>query len=511
MNGSNPGGGKCPYGHGDTPLAATPLTTQFGAPVVDASNSMTAGPRGPLLMQDVWLLEKLANLNREVIPERRMHAKGSGAFGTFTVTGDVSKYTRAKFLGEAGKQTELFARFTTVAGERGAADAERDIRGFAVKFYTEEGNWDMVGNNTPVFFVRDPRQFADLNKAVKRDPRTNLRSATNNWDFWTLLPEALHQVTYVMGDRGIPKSYRHMDGFSSHTYSFYNEAGERFWVKFHFKTQQGHAHLTDAEAAEVVAGDRESNQRDLYDAIERGDFPKWKVMVQIMAEEEAATCGFHPFDLTKVWSQKLYPLIEVGMMELNRNPENFFADVEQSAFSPSNLVPGIGVSPDKMLQARLFAYSDAQRYRLGVNHHQIPVNAARCPVFNNHRDGQGRVDGNYGGLPHYHPNSFSQWQGQPEFREPPMKVDGNGDFWNFREDDDDYYSQPRALFHLMDDAQKQRLFENTARAMGDALDFIKQRHIDNCTRCDPAYGAGVAAALGMSVNPALSPQPELAD
>lgn len=510
MNGSNPSDGKCPFGHGAI-SGATPLTTAFGAPVVDNSNSMTAGPRGPLLMQDVWLLEKLANLNREVIPERRMHAKGSGAFGTFTVTGDVSKYTRANFLGEVGRQTELFARFTTVAGERGAADAERDIRGFAVKFYTEEGNWDMVGNNTPVFFVRDPRKFPDLNKAVKRDPRTNMRSATNNWDFWTLLPEAFHQITYVMGDRGIPKSYRHMNGYSSHTYSFWNEEGERFWVKFHFKTQQGVEFLTDAEAAEVVAKDRESNQRDLYDAIERGEFPKWTVQVQIMPEVEAAICGFHPFDLTKVWPHADYPLIEVGVMELNRNPENFFADVEQSAFAPSNLVPGIGVSPDKMLQARLFAYSDAQRYRLGVNHHQIPVNAARCPVFTNHRDGQGRVDGNYGGLPHYHPNSFGQWQGQPEYREPPMKIDGNADFWDFREDDHDYYSQPRALFELYSVDEKERLFANTARAMGDAPDFIKQRHIDNCTRCHPAYGQGVAKALEMNVNPALSPVPDTAD
>ncbi|MFC0204557.1 catalase [Novosphingobium soli] len=511
MHGSNPPGGSCPYGHGGAALAPTTLTTAFGAPVPDNMNSLTAGPRGPLLMQDVWLLEKLANLNREVIPERRMHAKGSGAFGTFTVTGDVSKYTRAKFLSQVGKQTELFARFTTVAGERGAADAERDIRGFAVKFYTEEGNWDMVGNNTPVFFLRDPRKFPDLNKAVKRDPRTNLRSATNNWDFWTLLPESFHQVTYVMGDRGIPRSYRHMNGYSSHTYSFWNDAGERYWVQWHFKTEQGHAFLTDAEAAALVGSDRESHQRDLLDAIDRGEFPRWKVMVQIMPEAEAETCGFHPFDLTKVWPHAQYPLIEVGVMELNRNPENFFADVEQSAFAPSNLVPGIGVSPDKMLQARLFAYSDAQRYRLGVNHHQIPVNAPRCPVFTNHRDGQGRVDGNYGGLPHYHPNSFGQWQDQPEYTEPPLRLSGDADFWNFREDDDDYFSQARALFHLYDAGQKQRLFENTARAMCDAPAFIKQRHIDNCTRCDPAYGAGVAAALGMSVNPALSPEPELAE
>ncbi len=496
--------GKCPVSH---------LTTAFGAPVVDNQNSLTAGPRGPLLMQDVWLIEKLANLNREVIPERRMHAKGSGAFGTFTVTGDVSRYTSAAFLSTIGKQTEMFARFTTVAGERGAADAERDIRGFALKFYTEQGNWDMVGNNTPVFFLRDPRKFADLNKAVKRDPRTNMRSATNNWDFWTLLPEALHQVTIVMSDRGIPTSYRHMHGFGSHTYSFYNDAGERFWVKFHFTSMQGIENLSDAEAADVVGKDRESHQKDLYDAIEAGNFPKWKMFIQVMPEAEAETYRFHPFDLTKVWYKADYPLIEVGEFELNRNPANFFQDVEQAAFAPNNLVPGISVSPDKMLQARLFAYSDAQRYRLGVNHHQIPVNAPRCPVMSNHRDGAGRMDGNYGGLPHYQPNSFGQWIDQPEFREPPLKLTGAADFWNFREDDDDYFTQPRALFHLMDAAKQKLLFENTARAMGDAPAFIKQRHIDNCTRCDPAYGAGVAAALGMQVTPAasLAPEPELAD
>ncbi len=474
----------------------TRLTTAFGAPVVDNQNSMTAGPRGPVLMQDVWLIEKLANLNREIIPERRMHAKGSGAFGTFTVTRDITRYTRAAIFGAVGKKTEMFARFTTVAGERGAADAERDIRGFALKFYTEEGNWDLVGNNTPVFFLRDPRKFPDLNKAVKRDPRTNMRSATNNWDFWTLLPEALHQVTIVMSDRGIPKSYRHMHGFGSHTYSMVNAAGERFWVKFHFITQQGIRNLTDAEAAELVGRDRESHQRDLFEAIERGDYPKWTMAIQVMPEAEAETYRIHPFDLTKVWPHGDYPLIELGEFELNRNPENFFRDVEQSAFAPNNLVPGISVSPDKMLQARLFAYSDAQRYRLGVNHHQIPVNAPRCPVHSNHRDGMGRVDANYGGLPHYEPNSFGQWQEQPEYREPPLKIRGDADFWNFREDDDDYYSQPRALFRLMTPAQQQALFGNTARAMGDAPDFIKRRHVENCTRCDPDYGAGVAKALG---------------
>ena len=480
---------KCPVTH---------LTTDFGAPVPDNQNSLTAGPRGPLLAQDVWLNEKLANFVREVIPERRMHAKGSGAFGTFTVTHDISQYTRAKFLSQIGKKTEMFARFTTVAGERGAADAERDIRGFALKFYTEEGNWDMVGNNTPVFFLRDPRKFPDLNKAVKRDPRTNLRSATYNWDFWTLLPEALHQVTIVMSDRGIPKSYRHMHGFGSHTYSLINAANERFWVKFHFITQQGIENLTDAEAGELVGKDRESHQRDLYDAIESGNFPKWKMAVQIMPEAEAEKVPYHPFDLTKIWPKGDYPLIEVGEFELNRNPENFFLDVEQSAFAPSNLVPGISVSPDKMLQARLSNYADAQRYRLGVNYQQIPVNAARCPVFSNHRDGQGRVDANYGGTLHYEPNSFVQWQEQPQYREPALKITGDADFWNYREDDDDYFSQPRALFQLMTPAQRQVLFDNTARAMGDAPGFIKQRHIDNCTRCDPAYGAGVAKALGLA-------------
>ena len=471
------------------------LTTDFGAPVPDNQNSLTAGPRGPLLAQDVWLNEKLANFVREVIPERRMHAKGSGAFGTFTVTHDITRYTRAALFSKVGKQTEMFARFTTVAGERGAADAERDIRGFALKFYTEEGNWDMVGNNTPVFFIRDPLKFPDLNKAVKRCPHTNLRSATYNWDYWTLLPEALHQVTIVMSDRGIPASYRHMHGFGSHTYSFWNAAGERYWVKFHFRTRQGIKNLSDAEAEALVGKDRESHQRDLFDAIARGDFPKWTLYVQVMPEADAEKVPYHPFDLTKVWPHKDYPLIEVGVFELNRNAENFFADVEQSAFAPSNLVPGIGVSPDRMLQARLTNYADAQRYRLGTNYQQIPVNAARCPVHSNHRDGIGRVDGNYGRLPHYEPNSFHQWQEQQQYREPPLKISGNADHWDFRKDDADYYKQPGDLFRLMTPAQQQALFDNTARAMGDAPDFIKQRHIDNCSKADPAYGAGVAAAL----------------
>lgn len=476
------------------------LTTRNGAPVVDNQNTMTAGPRGPVLLQDVWYLEKLAHFDREVIPERRMHAKGSGAYGTFTVTHDITRYTRAKVFSEVGKKTDLFVRFSTVAGERGAADAERDIRGFAVKFYTEEGNWDLVGNNTPVFFLRDPLKFPDLNHAVKRDPRTNLRSALNNWDFWSSLPEALHQVTVVMSDRGIPASYRHMHGFGSHTFSLISAKRERYWVKFHFRTQQGIKNLTDEEAAVVVGKCRESHQRDLYESIEKGDFPRWTLFIQVMPEKDAANYRFHPFDLTKVWLKKDYPLIEVGVMELNRNPENYFAEVEQSAFNPANVVPGIGFSPDKMLQGRLFSYGDAQRYRLGVNHHQIPVNAPRCPYHSYHRDGSMRVDGNYGSTLGYEPNSFGEWQEQPEFAEPPLELQGAADHWNFREDDADYYTQPGLLFRLMTPAQQALLFGNTARAMEGVPRAIQIRHLGNCMKADPAYGKGVAEALGIPLS-----------
>ncbi len=473
------------------------LTTSAGAPVADNQNSMTAGKRGPVLLQDVWLIEKLAQFHREVIPERRMHAKGSGAFGKFTVTNDITPFCKAKLFSEVGKETEVFMRFSTVAGERGAADAERDIRGFAVKFYTEEGNWDMVGNNTPVFFFRDPLKFADLNHAVKRDPKTNMRSALNNWDFWTNLPEALHQVTIVMSDRGIPKSYRHMHGFGSHTYSMINAENKRTWIKFHFVCQQGIENLSDAEAAEIIGQDRESHQNDLFMSIEKGEFPQWKLCIQVMSEEQANNCPFNPFDLTKVWSKKDYPLIEVGVLELNRNPENYFADVEQSAFAPSSVVPGIGFSPDRMLQARLFAYPDAHRYRLGVNHHQIPVNRPRCPMHAFHRDGAMRVDGNYGASTSYEPNSFGEWQEQPEHKEPPLPLHGDADHYDFREDDDQYYFQVTALFNLMSPEQQQVLFDNTARAMGDIPKFIKLRHINNCYKASPDYGLGVAKALGI--------------
>jgi len=476
------------------------LTNNVGAPVADNQNVMTAGKRGPMLLQDVWFLEKLAHFDREVIPERRMHAKGSGAFGTFTVTHDVARYTKAKIFSEVGKKTDLFVRFSTVAGERGAADAERDIRGFAIKFYTEEGNWDLVGNNTPVFFLKDPLKFPDLNHAVKRDPRTNVRSAKNNWDFWTSLPEALHQITITMSDRGVPYSYRHMNGYGSHTFSLINDKNERVWVKFHLKTQQGIKCLTDQEAEAIIAKDRESHQRDLLESIDNGDFPKWNMKIQVMSEEESKKCNFNPFDLTKVWPHKDYPMIDVGVLELNKNPENYFADVEQSAFNPANVIPGIGFSPDKMLQGRLFAYGDAQRYRLGVNHHLIPVNKSRCPFLNMfHRDGQMRVDGNYGSTLGYEPNSSGEWQEQHEHKEPPLELDGAADHWDHREDDD-YYSQAGDLFRLMSKEQQQNLFENTARAMGDAPKEIKIRHIGNCLKAGEAYGKGVAQALGISIN-----------
>ncbi|HEF8773259.1 catalase [Providencia manganoxydans] len=470
------------------------LTTASGAPVVDNNNVMTAGPRGPMLLQDVWFLEKLAHFDREVIPERRMHAKGSGAFGTFTVTHDITRYTRAKIFASVGKKTDMFARFSTVAGERGAADAERDIRGFALKFYTEEGNWDLVGNNTPVFYLRDPLKFPDLNHVVKRCPYSNMRSMAYKWDFFSHLPESLHQLTIDVSDRGLPRSYRNMHGFGSHTYSFINNDNERFWVKFHFRCQQGIANLMDEEAEAIIGKDRESSQRDLFDAINKGDYPRWNLQIQIMPEKEASTVPYNPFDLTKVWPHKDYPLIDVGYFELNRNPANYFSDVEQAAFSPANIVPGIGFSPDKMLQGRLFSYGDAHRYRLGVNHHQIPVNTPRCPFHNYHRDGAMRVDGNSGNGVTYEPNSAGLFQEQPNFSEPPLTIEGAADHWNHREDED-YFSQPRALYELLDDAEHQRMFKRLAGELIEASEETQKRQIDLFKKVHPEYGAGVEKAL----------------
>ncbi|MCL2151226.1 MAG: catalase, partial [Coriobacteriia bacterium] len=415
------------------------------------------------------------------------------------VTHDITRYTKAALFSKVGKETETFVRFSTVAGERGAADAERDIRGFAIKFYTEEGNWDLVGNNTPVFFIRDPIHFPDLNHAVKRDPQTNMRSAQNNWDFWTMLPEALHQITIVMSDRGIPDGYRHMHGFGSHTFSLVNEADERVWVKFHLRTQQGIANLSNAEAEAIVAKDRESSQRDLFEAIGRGDFPRWTLYIQVMTEEQAKNHKDNPFDITKVWSKKQYPLIEVGVLELNRNPENYFADVEQAAFNPANIVPGIGLSPDKLLQGRLFSYGDAQRYRLGVNHASIPVNASKAPVHAYHRDGQMRVDGNYGATKGYHPNSFGEWEAQAEFAEPPLALEGTVDHHDAYLDDDCFY-QPGDLWRLLEEDKRDILISNTAADIATVSDNIKYRHAAHCYLADVEYGTRIAEALGLDLD-----------
>ncbi|MDB4793555.1 catalase [Methylacidiphilales bacterium] len=473
---------------------STNLTTTGGNPIADNQNSLSAGPRGPLLLQDYQLLEKLAHQNRERIPERTVHAKGSGAFGAFTVTHDITKYTKAAIFSKIGKKTDALLRFSTVAGERGAADAERDVRGFALKFYTEEGNWDLVGNNTPVFFVRDPLKFPDFIHTQKRHPKTNLRSPTAMWDFWSLSPESLHQVTILMSDRGLPKSYRHVNGYGSHTYSLLNSANERFWVKFHFKTRQGIQTMTNREAEALVAKDRESSQRDLFEAIEAGDFPKWDVKIQVMPEEEAEHYQVNPFDITKVWPHKDYPLIDVGVLELNRNPENYFAEIEQSAFSPSNIVPGISFSPDKMLQARIFSYADAHRYRVGTWYEKLPVNAPKSAVATYHLDGPMRFDQPPSSDAYYEPNSFNGPKQNPVLAEPPLRISGDANRYNHRDGNDDY-TQPGNLFRLMTTSQKQQLFQNIAEAMHGVPKNIVERQLGHFAKADPAYAEGVRQAL----------------
>ncbi|MBU0960593.1 MAG: catalase [Proteobacteria bacterium] len=477
-------------------MSSKTMTTTGGNPIADNQNSLTAGARGPVLMQDYQLLEKLAHQNRERVPERVVHAKGSGAHGTLRITHDLRKYTKAKLFSEVGKETPVFLRFSTVAGERGAADAERDVRGFALKFYTEQGNFDLVGNNTPVFFIRDPLKFPDFIHTQKRHPKSNLRSNTAMWDFWSLSPESLHQVTTLFSDRGLPKSFRHINGYGSHTYSFINDAGERFWVKFHFKTQQGIKCLTNSEGEAIIAKDRESNQRDLFESIERGDFPKWTVQVQIMPEMEAENYHLNPFDLTKVWPHKDYPCMDVGVLELNRNPENYFAEVEQASFSPSNIVPGISWSPDKMLQARIFSYADAHRYRVGTHYEMLPINKPLAPVNTYHMDGSMRLDAPGGPDAYYEPNSFNGPAQDESFREPPLKISGDADRYNHREGNDDY-TQPGNLFRLMSGDQKNQLFNNLAAAMEGVPVDIVQRQLGHFHKADPAYAAGVAAALGV--------------
>jgi catalase len=474
------------------------LTTTAGNPIANNQKSLTAGIRGPVLMQDYQLIEKLANQNRERIPERVVHAKGWGAFGTFTVTHDITRYTRAKIFSEIGKKTRMLARFSVVAGESGASDLDRDVRGFALKFYTEEGNWDMVGNNTPVFFIRDGYKFPDFIHTQKRHPKTNLRSSEAMWDFWSLTPESLHQVTILMSDRGIPKSPMHMHGFSSHTFSFWNNNGERFWFKLHFKTQQSIQNLTNKEAEEITGKTREYYQEQLFGAIEKGDFPKWTVYAQIMPEEDALKTPYNPFDLTKVWPHSDYPLIEIGIMELNENPSNYFQYIENAAFSPSNIVPGISFSPDKVLQARIFSYADAHRYRLGTHYELLPANHPLVENNPYYKDGQMRFFENLNENPdaYYEPNSKNGPVEDRSFQEPPYKIHGDIDRY---EENDTYgdFKQPGDLFRLFTDEEKQRLFNNIKDAMQGVSGEIIERQLKLFDQADPEYGNGVRKALGI--------------
>jgi catalase len=495
------------------------MTTTAGASVESNKASLTAGKNGPVGIQDYQLLEKLAHQNRERIPERTVHAKGSAAYGKFTVTHDITKYTKAKMFNKIGKETEMIARFSTVAAESGGADAERDVRGFSLKFYTEEGNWDMVGNNTPVFFIRDPYKFPDFIHTQKRHPKTNLRNDTAQWDFWSLTPESIHQVTMLFSDRFLPQGFRFINGYGSHTFSLINSEGKRHWVKFHFKTQQGIKYWTQKESAEIIGATRESSQEDLFNAIERQEFPKWKMFIQVMAEQDALKVPYDPFDLTKIWPHTDYPLIEVGEFELNRNPENYFAEVEQLAFSPSNKVPGIGFSPDKMLQARLFAYADAHRYRLGVNYENIEVNKPKCPIHTYHKDGAPPVpaakkanDMNY-----YEPNSFGGPVEKNQFKEPPLNLSNMAkddksaenndvmfDFYEAGSDERftvDDYEQPRALFNLFNAEEKGRLFMNIAGTMAEVPQEIIDRQMEIFKKVHPDYAAGVKKAIAESKEP----------
>jgi catalase len=475
------------------------MTTYAGRPVGDNQNSLTVGPRGPVVFEDFLLFEKMAHFNRERIPERVVHAKGSGAYGHFECTGpEITRYTTAKLFSTVGKKTPIFIRFSTVGGEKGSADTERDPRGFALKFYTEEGNWDMVGNNTPIFFIGDPLKFGDFIHTQKRDPETNLKSPTMMWDFWSLSPESLHQVTILFSDRGTPDGYRHMNGYSSHTFSLINGKNELFYVKWHFKTKQVIKNFTRERADEMRGKDPDYAQRDLFEAIAKGNFPKWRVCVQIMPEKEAETYHINPFDLTKVWPHGDYPLVEVGELVLDRNPVNYFAEVEQAAFEPKNIVPGMGFSPDKMLQARLISYPDAHRYRLGVNYDTLPVNKPQCPVHTYNRDGAMRFDGNSGPAANYEPNSFNGPTQDPAYRERPRTITGSVDRHNHRLDSD-YYTQPGNLFRLMKADARELLIGNIVASMKSVPQRIQELQIRHFYNADPGYGTGVAKGLGLNI------------
>ncbi len=496
------------------PPAKKKLTTASGIPYVENENTLSVGSRGPLLLQDFILHEKMAHFNRERIPERVVHAKGTGAYGTFTVTKNITKYTKAKIFSKVGNKCRLFIRFSTVGGEKGSADTERDPRGFAVKFYTEDGNWDMVGNNTPVFFVKDPKKFSDFIHTQKRDPKTNLKSPTMMWDFWSLNPESLHQVLILMSDRGTPYGYRHMHGFGSHTYSFYNAKNERHWVKFHFITQQGIKNFTGDQANVMKSKDLDFAQRDLVEAIENKQFPKWKLFIQVMTEKQAHEFPFNPFDLTKVWPHGDFPMIEAGMMELNEVPSNYFAEVEQSAFAPAHAIDGVGYSPDKMLQGRLLSYPDAHRYRLGVNYEQIPVNKCPYMVSNFERDGLMRVDGNGNSEPNYFPNSFDGIVADESYKQPAQILDSNVADWYDRNapGDNDHYTQPGLLYtKAMNATDRKNLVKNLVDSMsgisGPKRNDIINRQICHFFRANEELGKAVAKGLGVDIEAMMPKQP----
>jgi catalase len=476
------------------------LTNNFGAPVDDDQNSLTAGNPGPVLMQDVHLLEKLSHFDRERIPERVVHAKGAGAHGYFAVTADVTKYTRAKFLSAVGKRTEVFLRFSTVGGEKGSADAERDPRGFALKFYTEEGNYDLVGNNTPVFFIRDPLKFSDFIHTQKRNPATNLKDPDMFWDFLSLTPESIHQVTVLFSDRGTPRNYRHMNGYSSHTYKWYNAKGEYFWVKYHFKTEQGIQNFTRQEAEVMKGKDPDHATRDLYESIKRGEYPSWRLEMQIMTPEQATKYRFDPFDITKVWPHADFPPVVIGRLVLNKNPENYFAEVEQSAFSPGNFVPGIAASPDKMLQGRLFSYHDTHRHRLGPNFHLLPVNAPKASQVDNYqRDGSMRFDGNFGGSPNYYPNSLGGPEPRPEMAEPSFVVSGQAARQKYVHPNDDFVQAGTLYKKVMTDADRDHLVGNIVDHLGGAQKRIQCRQCAVFYKADQDYGKRVAQGLKLDL------------
>jgi len=477
------------------------LTTAFGIPVSDDQNSMTSGERGPVLMQDVHLLEKLGHFDRERIPERVVHAKGAGAGGYFEVTADLTRYTKAKFLSEVGKKTEVFARFSTVGGEKGSADAARDPRGFAVKFYTEEGNYDFVGNNTPVFFIRDPLKFSDFIHTQKRHPATNCKDPDMFWDFLSLTPESVHQVTVLFSDRGTPATYRHMNGYSSHTFKWYNEQGESFWVQYHFKTDQGIRNLTRQESTLLSGENPDHATEDLYNAVARGDFPSWTLEMQIMTEEEGLHYHWDIFDITKVWPHAEAPPIKVGKLVLNRNPVNYFAEVEQAAFCPGNLVPGIAASQDKMLQARLFSYHDTHLHRLGTNYHLLPVNSPKnAPEAGYQRDGAMRFDENGGGGPNYWPNSLGGPAPDPAAGEPPFKVSEPAARTPYPHPNDDFQQAGVLYRKVMTDEDRDHLIGNIADHLEGAQKRLQMRQTAIFYKADPEYGGRVGKVLGLDIN-----------